>query len=176
MKNKHLYVLAVCVFTFYIASCSTSGMHFKSSASWSKTENEEQVSKIKLGSINADKSGGSLSIEKEISQVLPLLFLEKGFVFTNNAEEASYIVDVCATEREFFVGWNTKKSVTMEVSFWSNDHLQDKYSVNDPSVIETPLAAGRIIAGGSEGLSSSNNLHNILKRSIAIVVEKVNEK
>jgi hypothetical protein len=105
--------------------------------------------------------------------------LERGFVFTDNADEAAYIVDVCATEREFFVGWNTKKSITMEVLLWSNDHAKNGNLESDNAgilTVETPLAAGRIIAGGSEGLSSSGNLHNILKRSIIKVVEKVNEK
>ncbi|GMO25533.1 MAG: hypothetical protein Ta2B_05150 [Termitinemataceae bacterium] len=175
MFNKRVTLISIFILLLCM-SCTTSGMYYKSSDSWSRLNSNIQIKKIKLGTIKADKSGGSLTIEREISQLLPLLFLEQNFVFTNNSLEADYIVDVHATEREYFVGWETKKSVTMEVLFWANDHLTKDMQQDDGNTqadIETPLIAGRIVAQGSQGLASSNNLQDILRRSIGKVIAAV---
>lgn len=165
-------LIVLCIFLTGV-SCETSGMYYKKSQAWSLQNAKKKGSKakaktLKAGTITADKPGAALSIEKEISQILPLLFLERGYIFTNDSN-ADYIVDVCATEREYFVGWETKKSVTMEVLVWPNDHVNDE----DEAVVETPLAAGRIIAQGSQGLSSSHNLNHILRRSVSKAVAQV---
>ncbi|MDR2842919.1 MAG: hypothetical protein LBV52_06930 [Spirochaetaceae bacterium] len=174
MQKKHLRLFLVLILPmlvfFFLSGCNTSGMYYKASGAWSLKSDTSKFKKIKLGTIKVDKPGSSLSIEKEISQILPLLFLEHGYVFTNETDAAFYIVDVCATEREFFANWNTKKSVTMEVLLWDSEH---KINDQTDSRIETPLAAGRIIAQGSQGLSASNNLNDILKQSIRKAVKKI---
>jgi hypothetical protein len=176
MKIKIKLRIAASVFIcMAFLSCKTSGMYYKTSNAWSiqdtfDSNNKIKLpTKIKLGIVKADKTGGALTLEREISALLPLLFLEHNYIFTNNSIEAAYIVDVSATEREFFVGWNTKKSITMEVLFWSPEHISE--SDKKTGALETPLIAGRIVAQGTQGLASSNNLQDILRRSIAKTVQ-----
>ncbi|GMO48517.1 MAG: hypothetical protein Ta2G_04310 [Termitinemataceae bacterium] len=169
-KKLRITVLTLLfVFLGLFLSCKTSGMYYQTSNSWAMQDSTDAPKKIKLRSVKTDKSGGSLTIEHEISALLPLIFLEHNFIFTNNIIEADYVLDIRATEREFFVGWNTKKSITMEVLFWPPEHVNE--SNDRSSAVETPLIAGRIVAEGSQGLSSSNNLQDILRRSITKAVQ-----
>lgn len=142
---------------FFLFSCSTSGVYDKSSLSWTISNKEAKT--LKMGNIVADKNGGSVSIEAEIIRLLPLLFLEKGYLFFEDDINADFIVDVYSTERDYFVGWNNKKSIALEVLLRPN-HTKNKLH------IKTPLAAGRITARGTEGLSSSKNLMGILRAAV----------
>lgn len=153
-------VLTAFFLIYAFTSCATNGLHEKSSSSWRINAKEKNIKALRIGVISADKSGGSLSLELEIARILPLLFLEKGCVFIEDAENAVFIVDVYAVERDYFAGWKTKKSIALEVSLRANNG-----GVNE-NIVKTPLASGRTIAQGAQGLSSSKNLAAILRSSI----------
>jgi hypothetical protein len=140
-------------------SCATSGVYEKLTSSWTINMEDADITTLKIGRVIADKTGGSASIEAEIIQLLPLLFLENGYMFFEDAKNADFIVDVRATERDYFVGWNNKKSIALEVSLRPNRDRSE-------AAVETPLAAGRVIARGTEGLSSSKNLTGLLRAAI----------
>jgi hypothetical protein len=158
-------VMAVFIFIHAFTSCATNGLHEKSSSSWTINTKKKNVKTLRIGVISADKSGGSLSIESEIARILPLLFLEKRYIFIEDSDDAGFIVDVYATERDYFVGWKTKKSIALEVSLRAN-----RGDINENGV-KTPLASGRTIAQGTQGLSSSKNLAAILRASIKKAVK-----
>jgi hypothetical protein len=160
-------VLAVFFLIEALASCATNGLHEKSSSSWRIQPKKKNTKTLRIGVISADKSGGSLSLESEIGRILPLLFLEKRCVFIEDGENADFIVDVYATERDYFAGWKTKKSIALEVSLRAN-----RSDISENRVI-TPLASGRTIAQGTQGLSSSKNLAAILRASIKKAVRAV---
>lgn len=152
------------------ASCST--LSIKNTSSWSR-EDSHPERKLKAGRISADKPGGGRSIEREISELLPLLFLEKGYLFVENEDGIDYVVDVRATERDYYVGWEAKKSVSMEVVIWPADRAADEGERR--LRVETPLASGRTVAQGSMGLASSKNTEILLRSSIDELVKSLDK-
>jgi hypothetical protein len=150
------------------SSCSTIGISSKATKGWVSGNEFESVKKLSIGTINVDKAGGGWSIEREISEVLPLIFLEQGYVFLKPEEEVDYIVDVYAAERDYYVGWNTEKSITTEVSF----RLPEEKT---PIKVETPFAAGRTVAQGTLGLSSSKNVESLLRSSAKKLIKYINK-
>jgi hypothetical protein len=167
MKHR---VFIVCSFLFtvlFFNSCATSGIHEKSSASWSINQKHKTKRTLKMGNIITDKPGASHSIEAEIAQILPLIFLEQGYIFIADDENADFIVEVCATERDYFVGWTNKKSIAVEVLLKANLTGLNNIETNQNDLhLETPLAAGRTLAQGTQGLSSSKNLIHLLRLSV----------
>ncbi|GHV22071.1 hypothetical protein FACS189494_08370 [Spirochaetia bacterium] len=159
LKSLFCFLVSLSVFV----SCGTLTMHYKTIETWSMNGDAENYKTIKLGIIAADKPGGSFSIENEIAKILPLVFLENGYVLVNNDSDSDYVVDVYAIERDYFEGWESKKSVSMEVLVWQRN-ISGSMNVGTNKA-EIPVAAGKVIAQGSQGLSVSNNLNNILRKS-----------
>jgi len=165
-NNKVEFICCAFFFMFFFNSCVTSGVYEKSSNSWSINQKQTVKRTLKMGDIIADKSGASRSIEAEIAQILPLVFLEKGYIFIADDENADFIVDVYATERDYFVRWNNKKSMALEVRLRANTRGTRNAEKNAGELhLETPLAVGRTIAQGTQGLSSSKNLIHLLRLS-----------
>ncbi|MDR2490620.1 MAG: hypothetical protein LBD20_04365 [Spirochaetaceae bacterium] len=179
MYTKITYGMIFCIF---MVSCNTTGISSKASRSWSY--NRTPRTTLQLGSIQIDKSA-SYSVEHEVAVLLPLLFLEKQLVFSSAGEEADYIVDVHGSERDYPVGWNTRKSLSLEVYIRSNKAARQPSAAADetpndaeakPSLliaaspqkddgfkIVTPDAAARVRAAGKLGFSSSKNLEYLLR-------------
>ena len=154
MKRFMLFMAVVGV----LASCGTY------EKSWPRTlskQNAEIQGTLQLGTIDVDKPGGSYSIEREITAILPLLFWEMGYVFEPATGGADYIVDVYARERDIQHGWKTKKSISLEVVLWP---VQSVRYAGDESV-RTPYAAGRTVIAGTAGLSVSGHLENLLRKT-----------
>jgi hypothetical protein len=165
--RKHIFIKAILLLSLsFFNSCKTSGVHEKSSSSWVVNLNKKNIKTIKAGRIVADKSGGSASIEAEIGRMLPLLFLEKGYIFVDENASADFIVEVSATERDYFVSWSNKKSIAIEVILRSGRAKNETGASQNRTDIETPLAAGRTVAQGVLGLSSSKNLTSLLRTTI----------
>ena len=173
-------IFCVCVF-----SCSTTGISSKTIKSW--TYNKLPKRTLQLGTIQIDKSA-SYSVEHEVAVLLPLLFMEKQLVFPGGGVEADYIVDVHASERDYPVGWETRKSLSMGVYIRRNKPVQVVPAASSAGELDgteeiypliaaekqkdekyniiTPDAAARIRAAGKLGLSSSKNLEYILRLCI----------
>jgi hypothetical protein len=122
-----------------------------------------------FGTIDVDKPGGGRSVEKEIEEILPLILSEQGFVVLRNKENADCIVDVFATERDFYSGWKTEKSVAIEVLLYSAK--RESGSLND----ETSFAVGRTVAQGRLGFSSSKNIEGLLRVSVKKLVRAISK-
>jgi muconolactone delta-isomerase len=96
-------------------------------------------------------------MEKEIAALAPLLFWERGYYFYPDNRRADYVVDVQAREREYTLGWKTKRSLVLEVRLWRDQG-------EDPRLYQiTPLAAAQITAWGNKSLSSSRRLNQMLR-------------
>jgi hypothetical protein len=143
-----------------LSSCSTTGITSKKTKTWITGSAFLDTRKIALGNIDIDKPGGGWSVEKEIMEILPLILSEQGFVVLQNKENADGIVDVFATERDFYSGWKTNKSIAVEVLFYPSNGGTGNIDG------ETSFAAGRTVAQGSLGLSSSKNVEALLRDSV----------
>lgn len=156
-------------------SCTTSGLSIKKTTAWVREGAAGEGRRLRAGTIHADKPGGGLSVEREIAELLPLVFLEKGYFFVEGGEDADFIVDVRATERDYYSGWEAQKSVTMEIRIWrAQTGPEERKTESARRVrVETPIAAGRTLAQGAQGLSVSKNTEALLRRSVARAVESL---
>lgn len=159
---KFLLVLgALCVFV----SCSTIKTWIAPGGSWSSGGGEKFTGTMKMGLVSADKPGGWLSVEKEIADMAPLVFLEKGYLFQWQDEGADFIVDIQAREREYLRGWRTRRSLSVEVRIWDGPHPDEASSG------AAPLAAGQAIASGNASLASSKTISRLLNLAADRAVE-----
>ncbi|MDR1468858.1 MAG: hypothetical protein LBT00_06155 [Spirochaetaceae bacterium] len=173
LRTFVLVLGAATVITGTLASCGTYGITYGNGKSWPGAlpkQDEAIRGTLQLGTIDVDKPGGSYSIEREINAILPLLFWEMGYVFEPATGGADYIVDVYARERDIQHGWNTKKSISLEVVLWP---VQSVRYAGDESV-RTPYAAGRTVVAGTAGLSVSGNMENLLRKTAKKAVKAAN--
>lgn len=168
-KSAFSFSALVMLFCLWCGGCASASLSIKTAAAWSQS-GVEQPRKLRAGYIRADKKGSAASVEREIAELLPLIFLEKGFVFVADGCPVDYVVDVRATEREYYLGWKAKKSISMEIVLWPADREAAAYA---EYAVETPLAAGRTVAQGDLGLSSSKNTETLLRRSAAELVKSL---
>jgi hypothetical protein len=154
-------------------SCESLPLNYYSGSSWSQHNALKRT--IRLEKVFVDRVGGGYSIESEIIGLAPLIFAERGYRHVTKAETADYVetidyiettdyvVDVRAREREFAVGWNTRRSLAMEVRIWPyRDGTVTGY---------LPLAAGRIISLGDRSFSSSEITSRMLTLAIRRAVK-----
>jgi len=138
-----------------LIGCSSFPPDSTENSSWSPDRISKIRGTIRIVSVSAEKSGDWGSLEKEINDLLPLLFSEELYVVLPASEEADYLVDVKAREREYPDGWRTKRSLSVEVRFWRGN-------VNDP----LPLSAGRSLIQGKQSLASSKTTSSMLRKAI----------
>jgi hypothetical protein len=123
-----------------------------------------------LENVSVDKPGGWVSIEEELSNLTPLLLLERGFMVSADPEDADYAADIRAWEREYARGWKTKRSIMMEVRLWPED------GPDSPAYQGTPLAAGRVSYQGKKSLVSSRTNGPMLKSALKKAVRALRLK
>jgi hypothetical protein len=176
VKKIILVLAAAAVVMFLLPTCRTYGITYENGKAWPGSFAKKDVvvqGTLRLGTIDVDKPGGSYSVEREISAILPLLFWEMGYVFEPTAGSADYTVDVYARERDVQHGWNTKKSISLEVILWPVQRVRyagtesiDRTD-NDGATarIKTPYAAGRTVIMGTAGLSVSGNIESLLRKT-----------
>jgi hypothetical protein len=167
-----------------LSSCRTYGITYENGKSWPGSFSKKDAAiqgTVRLGTIDVDKPGGSYSIEREINAILPLLFWEMGYVFEPATGNADYIVDVYARERDVQHGWNTKKSISLEVVLWpvQNVTYAGTGDMGDGTggvgSIKTPYAAGRSVIMGTAGLSVSGNMESLLRKTAKKAVKAASQ-
>jgi hypothetical protein len=109
---------------------------------------------VRLETVKAEKTGNSLSIEREIEDMLPLLMGEIGLRLGKKDEKADFIMSIHAREREYNVDWRSERSLSIEVRLWPDDGT---------AMEGIPLAAGQVISRGNASLSSSKTLKGLLR-------------
>jgi hypothetical protein len=151
----------------FLASCATTGISSKTSASWACGTRVNGT--LKLGRIQVDK-GAAYAVEREIAVLLPLLCMENSYVFPEDSGEAEYVVDIHASERTYESGWQTKKSLSMEVYISKNKNSDTAAGIGGAAgggaALVTPDVAARVLADGRLGFSSSKNLEHLLRMCV----------
>ncbi|MDR3160350.1 MAG: hypothetical protein LBU28_01905 [Spirochaetaceae bacterium] len=134
----------------FAASC----VNIPGSNAWSSGKLKAPRGTGRLGDVSVDKAMDWASVEGEIRRRLPLLFLERKYLFAPPDGEADFRVDVRAIEREYLSGWKTLRSLSMEVHIWREGDRTG-----------TPLASGRAIQSGDVSLSSAEILDYLLREA-----------
>ena len=162
-----------CNFSLFLAavvlgSCISFSFDSKENSSWAAMEKENSgrgwQGTVRIVSVSAEKSGewGSVSpflLEKEMGDLLPLLFSEEAYLVVSPAAEADFYAEVKVREREYPDRWQTKRSLSAEVRLWSD---AAEGSVSQP----LPLSAGRALLNGKQSLASSKTLSSMLRKAV----------
>jgi len=130
---------------------------FPESASWTSGKGDKTIGTIRLVSVSAEKSGEWGALEKEVSDLLPLLFSENGYIIVSPNDTAAYSAEVNVREREYPDGWQTKRSLSAEVRLWAGDGSERR---------PLPLSAGRALNNGNKSFASSRTLSAMLRKAI----------
>ncbi|MDR2095684.1 MAG: hypothetical protein LBP76_09240 [Treponema sp.] len=128
-----------------------------SSQGWAFSGSRKFIGSVRLGTVKTEKTGNSLSIEREIGDLLPLLMGEIGLKLGGNEEKTDFIADVYAREREYNVDWRSERSLSIEVRLRPDDGTGTE---------GMPLAAGQVISRGKASFSSSETLKALLRRAL----------
>ena len=156
---KIIYNIVFLSLAFLLLSCYSMPVSF--SQSWIIPEKTGQT--IKLTGVSIDRQGGWDSLEKEVTALAPLYFLQNGYHLIESDGPADYSAHISLREREFSVGWRTQRSLAVEVLVLAGGEK--------PS--EGPLAAGRVVKIGDESFLSSKTTGTMLSRAINETIKKL---
>ncbi len=107
--------------------------------------------RVAVGTVRVDRRIDSGSIEKELGRLIPLVLVERGFVPLEGDQQADLVVDSVAVEREYSVGWQTERSIVLDVQL---------------RFIDAPTLYGRSLAGGTHTLANSSDLTALLRSAV----------
>jgi len=168
MKKRQILMF---LFLTLLFSCETLPSNYLTSQSWLLSEKNTKNARTTLVvlNVNVDRSGGWDSIEKETSVLAPLYFWNYGCKVVDAGEIADYATGINIREREFNLGWRTKRSLAVEVCIWDyNDTFENSIQYQKP-----PLAVGRVITLGDKSFSSSYTIELLLSKAIKKAVKKL---
>jgi hypothetical protein len=164
MKRNVVLVIMMFLLILIIGmSCGSFPPEISSSRSWSIPNREKLNGTLWIASVSADKAGGWTSLEKETAGLLPLIFMDEGYLCESEQNGADFTVEVTVREREYMQGWKTKASLSVEVYIWPKS--------DSPTHTAAPMAAGRVTAQGNISLSSSRTLNRMLKKAVKKAVK-----
>lgn len=155
--QKTVFAAALCA----LSSCASFGIWFPAKESW--TSDPPVKGTISAGRVMADTVSAWESLEREITGMLPLLFMEKGYGFAGR-DAALYSADVSLIEREYMEGWQTKRSLSVELRIWGADREG------------APLAAGRAMLSGGKTLASSQVASRLLRLALGEAVRALEKR
>ena len=150
---KYFRVLSIFTVLFF-ASCVS--FDFPESSFWASGDGEEPRGTIRIISVSAEKPGEWGSLEKEMRDLLPLLFSEEAYRVVSPPVQADYSAEVKVREREYTDGWQTKRSLSAEVRLWAGKDSADGL----------PLSAGRALNQGKQSFASSKTLSSMLRKAV----------
>ncbi len=155
---RSIRYLPMYLFLFvFMLSCSTY------SKSWIVLSQNEFPS-ICVGEVLVDRANGWTSIEREIRDMVPLLFSEYQYSFVLDNAGADYVIDVQAVEREYMSGWRSERSIAVEIRVYKNSGIEDYRNA-------VPLIVGKTTSSGNASLASSQDLHRLLNAGVKRIVK-----
>jgi hypothetical protein len=168
--KKYFLMPVVSVFLFVLLSCEALPVNYSSGQSWGVSSDKSWTT-LAILSVQVDRSGGWDSVEKEVTALAPLYFWDSGCGIATAGEAPSYAAQVQVREREFNVGWRTKKSLAVEVRIWDWEDAPK----NGEAALEhkLPAAVGRIIETGDNSFSSSITTGRLLSKAIKKAVKEL---
>jgi hypothetical protein len=167
------------VAALFLGACESLPFNYYLGASWSAPgEGEggrEILGIVRLETVSVDRNGGWVSVEKEIRGLAPLLFWERGYRVAAAGEGADYTADIRAREREYASGWQTKRSLAMEVRLWpAGEETPDYQEPENGKAL--PLAAGRVTNLGNRSFSSSETTGRMLAAAVKKALKPLEKK
>ena len=160
---KHSFFLGFILTAVLAVLGSCVSIDLPESSSWARGS-EEPRGTIRIISVSAEKSGEWGALEKEISDLLPLLFSEKSYLVLSASPQADYAAEVKIREREYADGWQIKRSLSAEIRLWADDGSFQQLP---------PLSAGRALNQGKKSFASSKTLSVMLRRAIGHAVYRL---
>lgn len=174
-----MFKLCCCTALLCLGACESLPFNYYSGKSWSAREEEdgsaEILGAVYLSEVSVDRIGGWASIEKEIRGLAPLLFWERGYRMVASGAEADYTADIRVREREYVSGWQTKRSLAVEVRLWpAGDSSLDFQNgeIGGP----LPLTAGRVTSLGNRSFSSSETTGRMLALAVKKALSPLSRK
>ena len=159
------YIKFFLVFTASVLGSCVSFDYFESSSwAWDRGNARGTVQVI---SVSAEKAGDWGALEKEINDLLPLLFSEEAYLVVSPSARADYSAEVSVREREFPDGWQTKRSLSAEVRLWRGESFPGQV---------LPLASGRALNQGKQSFASSVTLSAMLRKAVKNAVRGLEKK
>jgi len=168
--KKYLLFPIVSVFILVLLSCEALPVNYSTGQSWLVSSDKAWTTLVILP-VQVDRSGGWDSVEKETASLAPLYFWDSGCKVVAAGEGPSYAAQVQVREREFNVGWRTKKSLAVEVRIW--DYEDAPKNGESVSAQKLPAAIGRIIETGDRSFSSSITTGDLLSKAIKKAVKEL---
>jgi hypothetical protein len=158
-----------------LGACESLSFNYYRGRAWSVPEGNLPESGVtaRLVSVTVDRSGGWASVEKEIWGLAPLLFFEEGCRLVPLTEEADYAADIRVREREYAAGWQTRRSLAVEVRLWPAGELLDN---RDGAYQGLPCMAGRVTSLGDRSFSSSETTGRMLALAIKKALRPLGNK
>ena len=167
MKTKIITWIISLFFACFFISCDTMPSGYSGSESWSMPDNAKTKTKIwgtiKLAGVSVDRSGGWDSIEKEVTALAPLYFWKQGCRLAGPDDRADYTARISLREREYSLGWHTRRSLSVEVMVWAGTSPEESL----------PIAAGRVVAIGNRSFASSKTTSEMLSGAIEKTAQKL---
>jgi hypothetical protein len=160
----------------FLGACESLPFNYYLNASWSAPGEDgtrETLGTVRLEEVSVDRSGGWASVEKEIRGLAPLFFWERGYRVVSDGEGADYAAGIRAREREYASGWQTRRSLAMEVRLWPAGAPDGREPGIDGPL---PLAAGRVTSGGNRSFSSSETTGRMLAMAIKKALRPLEKK
>ena len=158
-KHFRIFVL-VFVQAAFLSGCSSFG--FSKYESWAAEKMKESKGSVRIISVSVDRSGEwnseRSSLEKEIGDLLPLLFSEESYLVVSPSTPVDYLAAVNVREREYQDGWQTRRSLSVELRLWAAGETDE--------IEPLPLSAGRSIVQGRKSLASSSVLSGMLRKAV----------
>lgn len=142
----------------FLSACYSLPFDSSRNDTWSAERMERPRGSIRVVSVIAEKSGEWGSLEREVRDLLPLLFSEEAYVVVPDYMAADYSAEVTVREREYPDGWQTRHSLSAEVRLWAGyDDIQKEL---------LPLSAGRALVNGKQSIASSITLSSMLRKAV----------
>jgi len=153
-------------------SCEALPFNYSVNKSWliDSTALQEKT-RITILDVQIDRSGGWDSVEREAASLAPLYFWDEGCLIVSAEEGPQFAANILIRERDFTIGWKSKKSLTVEVRIWP--FRDTPVSVESYEDQKLPAAVGRVVMTGDASFSSSAILGKLLSKAIKQAIKKL---
>jgi hypothetical protein len=175
----YLQKLIISLFMLVLLSCEALPVNYSSGQSWlispADSDKSDKPDKswttLAILSVQVDRSGGWDSVEKEAAALAPLYFWDRGCRIVAAEKTPSYAAQIQIREREFNLGWKTKKSLAVEVCIWEYEDAPENGGFYLSQKL--PAAVGRVVSTGDKSFSSSVTTGRLLSKAIKKAVKKL---
>jgi hypothetical protein len=159
MKSKILYLFLSVFIALFALSCEALPVDYSANQSWTIADNtgEKNMITLNIQDVEVDRTGSWDSVTKEVNCLAPLYFWDNGLKVVSAGESPAYKAVIQLSERELYIGWRTKKSLSVNVLIWALDG-------GDKNIL--PVSVGRSVFTGEKSFSSSATVNRMLKSAI----------